>query len=62
MIIYTLLIILTFVVADNSGYQLVALVIPTIVDCIFMCAVLPFIFKIAIWFDKSRKLEKEKEK
>jgi len=57
--VYLFLILLTFMVAEGTGYEVVMLMIPTIIDCIFACAVLPFIWELINWFDKSKKLEKD---
>jgi hypothetical protein len=42
-ITFILLILMTFVVAKGTGYEVVILMIPTVIDLIFICAVLPFI-------------------
>jgi len=61
-ITFILLILMTFVVARGTGYEVVVLMIPTIIDIIFLCAVCPFICKLIKWFDKSKKMEKIKIK
>ena len=44
MITYLFLIAATFLVAENSGINLLAMIIPTVMDCIFMCALAPFLY------------------
>ena len=51
MITYFVLIALTFVVAEDSGINLIAMIIPTVMDCMFMCALFPFLFQVCSWYD-----------
>ncbi len=44
MITYFALIAMTFLVAENSGINLLAMIIPTVMDCMFMCALGPFLY------------------
>jgi len=44
-ITFLILILLTFLVAEGTGYEVVVLMIPTVIDLIFICAICPFIGK-----------------
>jgi hypothetical protein len=44
MITYLFLIAATFIVAEDSGINLIAMIIPTFLDCMFMCALFPFLY------------------
>ena len=58
MLTYIVLLLATFVVTNDVGYQLIAILIPTGIDCVFMCAISPFLCQLCKWFDDSAKLEK----
>ena len=57
--VYLLLLLETFMIADNSGIFLIMMVVPTMIDCIFLCAIMPFFWELLTWFDKSITLEKQ---
>ncbi len=56
--VYLLLLLETFMIADNSGIFLIMMIVPTVIDCIFLCAIMPFFGELLAWFDKSITLEK----
>ena len=58
LIVYIFLILATFFVAEDTGYQLVVLMIPTILDVCFLFAIMPFFCKMFSWYDLSLKRSK----